>query len=116
MKYAKITDMFAKILFSEELLVNKLCRRALCAITALLFVLCSLPAGARTETEAGGITSYAEDSNGVVEYEIKPRHSDGVTLEYSKTVLQRQPAFRCFHVCGNENCDPRCKVCGGLEL
>lgn len=58
MKYAKITDMFAKILFSEELLVNKLCRRALCAITALLFVLCSLPAGARTETEAGGITSY----------------------------------------------------------
>ena len=52
--------MFAKILFSEELLVNKLCRRALCAITALLFVLCSLPAGARTETEAGGITSYAE--------------------------------------------------------
>ena len=88
MKYAKITDMFAKILFSEELLVNKLCRRALCAITALLFVLCSLPAGARTETEAGGITSYAEDSNGVVEYEIKPRHSDGVTLEYSKTVLR----------------------------
>ena len=80
--------MFAKILFSEELLVNKLCRRALCAITALLFVLCSLPAGARTETEAGGITSYAEDSNGVVEYEIKPRHSDGVTLEYSKTVLR----------------------------
>lgn len=64
--------MFAKILFSEELLVNKLCRRALCAITALLFVLCSLPAGARTETEAGGITSYAEDSNGVVEYEIDP--------------------------------------------
>ena len=88
MKYAKITDMFAKILFSEELLVNKLCRRALCAITALLFVLCSLPAGARTETEAGGITSYAEDSNGVVEYEIKPRHSDGVTLEYSETVLR----------------------------
>lgn len=80
--------MFAKILFSEELLVNKLCRRALCAITALLFVLCSLPAGARTETEAGGITSYAEDSNGVVEYEIKPRHSDGVTLEYSETVLR----------------------------
>ena len=68
--------------------MNKLCRRALCAITALLFVLCSLPAGARTETEAGGITSYAEDSNGVVEYEIKPRHSDGVTLEYSETVLR----------------------------
>ena len=112
MKYAKITDMFAKILFSEELLVNKLCRRALCAITALLFVLCSLPAGARTETEAGGITSYAEDSNGVVEYEIKPRHSDGVQRNGSA----RQPAFRCFHVCGNENGDPRCKVCGGLEL
>ena len=68
--------------------MNKLCRRALCAITALLFVLCSLPAGARTETETGGITSYAEDSNGVVEYEIKPRHSDGVTLEYSETVLR----------------------------
>ena len=38
--------------------------------------------------KTGGITSYAEDSNGVVEYEIKPRHSDGVTLEYSKTVLR----------------------------
>lgn len=80
--------MFWKKIFSESLPASKPCRRILCAITALLFVFCSLPLNGVSASTASEPLSYAEDSNGVVEFEIEPRCSDGVNLTYGKTVLR----------------------------